>query len=448
MNLDHIERADDASDPACPVNTLCEQLWGAYSSEFDRAESANNEFAVRLLLLTGASWEKGPRTRGQLPKFRKVKMSDPQEGAGNMASPHLLLLQACLRSLRQLSWRFGRDTTGITGNGDCRTWNTQRRLLRRLKEAHLIPFSVQQILAHDQQHLTELTLNAINVELKLAAIRKWREAMKLATTSMAIGKVVYQYLKKKGRVTPPNLVEDDAGNIVFDPQSAMNITVDKWDAVFAANAGHEHEMQNLKQVWPYIHDKGKPVILPPITQTQLWEQAQRRRPDAAAGLDGWLTREVQALPPAAFRPVAALLNAIEAGEDEFPTILTQVRMIILNKDGNDAPLSKRLISLQSIFTLLYTGLRFMQLQQWQQEIMPPQVKGGVKGRQMSEVHMTIQLEIDHAHSFHGHFAALKLDKSKCFEGSIGRCPNFVRHLWLPWDSHVALFVVFWRIIHG
>ena len=134
----------------------------------------------------------------------------------------------------------------------------------------------------------------------------------------------------------------------------------------------------------------------------------------------------------AFRPVAALFNSIEAGSDEFPTILTQVRMVIHNKDGSDSPLAKRLISLQSVFTLLYTGLRFLQLQQWQQDVMPPQLKGGVKGRQMSEVHMTMQLEIDKAHSFQGSFAGLKLDKAKCFDRLMPRlCAAIFLALGLP-----------------
>ena len=47
--------------------------------------------------------------------------------------------------------------------------------------------------------------------------------------------------------------------------------------------------------------------------------------------------------------------------------------------------------------------------------MPIQLKGGIKGRQMSEVHMNIQVEIDSAHSFNGTFAGLKLDKTKCFD---------------------------------
>ena len=442
----------NVSDPACPVNTLAEQMWRQHEQDFSNESdpckrwSIFNHFATQVLLVNGATWEKGPRVRGRLPKFCKTTMATSQEANGSMASPRLQLLQACLRSLRELQVRLGRPCTGTS---DYHTLlNTQRRLLRRLKEAQVVPWSVKTLFLHDSHHVAELVLAAITQELKqlkIAAIRKWRQAMRNATTS-SIGKVVYQYLKRKGRVVPQNLIEDDSGNIVFDPQTAMDVIADKWDAVFSVNVSHQHEMQILKQVWPYIHDKGRPVALPPITARQLWEQALRRKPEAAAGLDGWRTREVQALPLAAFQPVADLFNDIEAGSSEFPVILTQVRVIILNKDGSDAPLAKRLIALQSIFTLLYTGLRFLQLQSWQQQIMPSQLKGGIKMRQMSEVHMTLQLEIDHAHSFKGHFAALKLDKSKCFDRLMPKlCAAIMLALGLPTGFVRAFLCLYLRM---
>ena len=432
-------RVSDASDPGCPINDLGQQLWQNCASEFEHTDDANvewkifNDFAIRLLLQCGASWGKGPQTRGQPPTFHKVRRCALQEETGNPATPRLRLLQACLRTLRELSHRFKRD---VSGPGDARTFrNTQRKLLGRMKEAKLIPSSVQQLFAHDLDHLMDMSLRAIAGEvqnIKFAAIQKWRDAMKQATTSLAIGKIVYQYLKRKGRVIAPNLIEDEVGNILYDPHAAMDLIASQWDTVYAVNSSHDHELDILRQIWPYLHDKRREIRLPAITAHQLWEQAAKRRPDAAAGLDGWRTREVQALPPCAFQPVAALFNDIEAGRSEFPGILTQVRMVIHNKDGSDAPLSKRLISLQSVFTLLYTGLRFAQLQQWQQDIMPIQLKGGIKGRQMTEVHMTIQLEIDHAHSFGGSFAAVKLDKSKCFDRLMPKlCAALMLALGLP-----------------
>ena len=400
--------------------------------------TANGAFSMNLPWMCCCSMvqsgKKALVPEADFPNFGRRSWLHLKSSLEIRTSPRLLLL-------RELAFvRYGSCHIDLvepcTGEADSRTFFfTQKKLLRRLKEAWLVPMNLYQVFAFDLPHLVDLTLQAITEELKLmkqTAIRKWRDAMKNATTSLAIGKVVYQYLKRKGRVLPQNLVEDDDGNIVYDPQTAMDTIAEKWDTVFSVNASHQHEMQILKQVWPYIHDKGHSIVLGPITESQLWEQAARRKPDAAAGLDGWNTREVQALPPVAFRPVAALFNAIEAGSADFPTILTQVRMIILNKDGSDAPLSKRLISLQSIFTLLYTGLRFLQLQIWQQQVMPPQLKGGIKARQMSEVHMTLQLEIDHAHSFQGSFAALKLDKSKCFDRLMPKlCAAIMLALGLP-----------------
>ena len=438
LNLERVRKTDPAN-PHCPVQQSGEQLWQHYVGEFDDATSSDdkwavyNHYAVQLLKHNGAYWEKGPRVRGALPKFQTVYRCSLQDENGSCASPHLLLLRAILRALREFEFRFHRAEHGT---GDSRTFrNTQQKLLRRLKVAKLVPFTVRQIFAHDLPHLIELTLKALDQELrclKFAAIHKWWESMKDATKSMTIGKIVYQFLKRKGRVIPPNLVEDDSGNILYDPQQAMDAIATKWDSVFAVNADHEHEMQVLKQVWPYIHDKGKNITLPPIDEHQLWRQAAHRRPDAAAGLDGWMTREVQALPPSALKPVAWFFNQIEAGSMDFPTILTQVRMVIHNKDGSDAPLSKRLISLQSVFTLLYTGLRFMQLQSWQQEVIPWQLKGGIKGRQMAEVHMTVQQEIDAAHCLQGSFSGLKLDKSKCFDRLIPKlCAALMLALGLP-----------------
>ena len=51
---------------------------------------------------------------------------------------------------------------------------------------------------------------------------------------------------------------------------------------------------------------------------------------------------------------------------------------------------------------------------------------------MSEVHMTTQLEIDRAHTFQGSFAALKLDKAKCFDRLMPKlCAAIMLALGLP-----------------
>ena len=75
----------NASDPACPVNTLAEQLWRQHEQEFSNESdpckrwSIFNHFATQVLLVNGATWEKGPRVRGRLPKFCKTSMATSQE---------------------------------------------------------------------------------------------------------------------------------------------------------------------------------------------------------------------------------------------------------------------------------------------------------------------------------------------------------------------------------
>ena len=128
LNLDNIQHADP-TDPGCPVNSFSEQLWHHYAQQFDLAADADtkwaiyNEYAAKLLVLNGAVWGKGSRSRGAHPKFVKVQASASQEANGNLASPHLLSLQSIVRSLRELETRFNR---AASGPGDLRTFrNTQ-----------------------------------------------------------------------------------------------------------------------------------------------------------------------------------------------------------------------------------------------------------------------------------------------------------------------------------
>lgn len=62
LNLDQVQYAVP-EDPSCQVNQLAEQLWHGYHDEFEGASTSDakwdiyNDFAVKLLLLNGASCE-------------------------------------------------------------------------------------------------------------------------------------------------------------------------------------------------------------------------------------------------------------------------------------------------------------------------------------------------------------------------------------------------------
>ena len=171
----------------------------------------------------------------------------------------------------------------------------------------------------------------------------------------------------------------------------------------------------LQRVWPYVCERHRPAALPVLTGRDLMLTAAKRRNSAAPGLDGWRTTEVKALPLSVFNAIAAFFIEIESGIRAFPTNLGLVKQVLLDKGGPDLPLQKRIISLLSIFVVSYTGLRFRQLQEWQNTVMPKQLLGGIKGRNMSEVFSRIQLDIDFAKNQNEALIGLKLDKSKCFD---------------------------------
>ena len=113
--------------------------------------------------------------------------------------------------------------------------------------------------------------------------------------------------------------------------------------------------------------------------------------------------------------IAVFFREIEDGTRQMPKQLATAKQVLLNKNGLDNPMQKRIISLLPIFLLAYTGLRFRQLQIWQNNVFPRELKGGIKGRTMSEIPTDLRLCIDSAKQDKAPVVGIKLDKSKCFD---------------------------------
>ena len=206
--------------------------------------------------------------------------------------------------------------------------------------------------------------------------------MREGTASKRISKFVYQWIKAKIHTPSPNLIKDSDGNIVSDPSSAMRLINEQWDDIYSANALHEDPFKILEIIWPKIESRRLPATLPVITGETLMKQVQRRRVDAAAGLDGWRTIEMQCLPVKMFDIAASYFRSVEEGVRGLPAILTSTRQILLDKCGEDHPLQKRIISIFPIFLIAYTSARYRQLQSWLIDTMPPSLYGGIKTRKL------------------------------------------------------------------
>ena len=200
---------------------------------------------------------------------------------------------------------------------------------------------------------------------------------------------VFAHLKNKIRDEPANLVTDASNNIIFQPNLAIDEINSRWDEIFSANLLKNEPLQALSAVWPHIHNICVPCDLEPINAHALYQTIQSRSPLAAPGLEGWRTKEAQALPASALKPIAAFFQLHEENDEKLPDSLVRAKQMILNKGASCDPLNIGLISLMPNFTLAYSG-RYKQLASWQQKVMPASIVGAIPNRNMSSIQVDIR----------------------------------------------------------
>ena len=447
FNLTHLPKKGNAIDTE-RLDICAKELWqNKYkrlieSNNDDKSWQSINDFAADVLLQSGATYNKGPKGRGHKPVFKSHVACPGQDPSGCAVTNKCAKLAKLHRFLNELEWRLGRKATCY---GDMKiTCDLQKKI------AYLIPKISQCKWWNHEQHMFKEAISCVKQEVhhelelqkqkeKRHRISEWKQKMITATRTKKVDKCVFDWMKMKTSHPTPNLIRNKGGDIILSPIDAISEINSQWDDIFSANILHEDPEKILSTVWPYISDKHKPADIPSLTGFDLMQTAAARKNAAAPGLDGWRTTEVKALPLSVFNTIAKFFTQVENGTRKFPVNLGFVKQIILDKGGQDSPLQKRLITLLSIFVLSYTGLRFKQLQSWQGQIMPKQLFGGIKGRNMSEVFSQIQLEIDFAKQQGTDLIGLKLDKSKCFDRLI---PSVTSSLFLAFGVPAGVVTFF------
>ena len=416
-------QAPSPDDPLCPHQQNATSLWvnqyapcTADSLTPDQWLQKFNDLAVDTLLLGGAKWLHGDKTRGAPPRYKKIAVYNGQLSSGDAATKDLRWIQKTLAMTNEALFRNARQATTP---GDIRT---TANLLYKLRNR---VFSAGPSLPNLRSSWIEglsvvrdaLTILATTRKeaLRSTRIKEWKNKIKENCRSTAMGPVVFKYLRKKVQKHPANLLEDQQGNIITDPPKALAAFAEKWDEVFSANILLPREEQVLAPIIPLIETVRKDIALPTLRAIDFFQQAQARRRDAAGGMDGWATRELQCLPPQAFIPLAELFHRVELGQLELPSQMTLARQIILDKGGPDVPLAKRLICILPVTMVLYTSLRYKQLGQWQAQCLPRELYGGVPGRRMCDLTTQIKLDLDKGHATKCGLIGVKLDKTKCFD---------------------------------
>ena len=403
-----------------------------------------NQFCIHELKACGGVWGEGPQLRAQPPTFIPKQVCPPQHRNHCAATRTSSIMHKLQRQLDEL---FLRRARGFSSDQDRHIFRVTacklQKRLRTLSMPFVWPHHELITLVHIQQ-AKKWVLSEIESHfkrLKTDRIQKWKQRIQ-HSASHGCG-YIFEHLRNRLQDEPANLVEDDLGNILYQPECALKHLNSKWDDVYAANVLHDHPLQMLKTIWPYIHDKSTQANLPPIDADVLFRTVHKRKTAAAPGLDGWRTCELQALPSHCFAPIARFFRWIEQNPQiPLPEALTCSKQVILNKPGPSSAMNKRLITILPALWLSYTGARFEQLQTWQIVSMPNCIIGGVKGRTMPELHTALRLDIDVARDRKQELIGIKLDKAKCFDRLI---PAFTASLFLAFGLPAFFVSVFLRM---
>ena len=291
----------------------------------------------------------------------------------------------------------------------------------------------------------EAAASLLDAQIRVKRLKNWKNKIKEPAKGNC--HFIYKHLRNCAQDEPPNLVLDDAGQIIFQPNLALDQINSAWDRVYSANVGCEQPLKILETVWPCVQNQVHQCDLPPIQGKQLFETIHRRKSHAAPGLDGWRTLELQALPAPCFEPVAKFFMFIEESDEPLPKALTCAKQRILNKKGPAAALNKQIIAVLPALLLAYTGSRYKQLQSWLLASLPPAILGGVQDRHMASPYNEVRFELDLAQGGSSPVVGVKLDKPKAFDRIV---PAYAAVLMIAFGlpkQLVNVFIKLYRSLH-
>lgn len=108
--------------------------------------------------------------------------------------------------------------------------------------------------------------------LKTNRIKVWKQRIQHSANHGCT--YIFKHLQNKLQDEPANLVEDDHGNILYQPDCALHHLNNKWDEVYAANVLHDHPLQMLQVIWPYIQNHVTQADMPPLDAEALFRTVQ------------------------------------------------------------------------------------------------------------------------------------------------------------------------------
>ena len=402
-----------------------------------------NSLCIDTLLDQGASWGIGPQERGKAVRTRPKQICPGQNHSGAATTKRGSWLANALGGLFEIQAFHTQVIQPGPRKVIChrtivKTWSR----LFWLQAPCLWPYERNPTLVEVARAIqwVQDTQAVLELKCKLRRIQAWKN--KINDSAKVGSAYLFRHLKNKNAEEPANLIIDQQKNIVFAPREAIAEINQQWDTVYSANEGFPHPLKMLELVWPQVHNFAQSCSVPDLSAHDLFLTVKSRRADAAPGLDGWRTLEMQMLPLQCFEAFALLFREVEEDSTHLPQALATAKQVILNKNGSSEPLQKRLITLLPVILLAYTGARFRHLRDWQSVVMPFQLQGGIPARQMSAIHTHFALSVDQAKSDSEPLIGIKIDKAKCFDRII---PQYAGALMLTFGVPKGIVSVFLKL---
>lgn len=178
-----------------------------------------NDFCAQTLLQCGGKWGQGPRERAAPPRVVAKQICPVQHAnhcAATRRSSILFKLQARIDEL------FIRRTRGLRSDQDSfvfhRTFLKVTRALQELRAPVAWPDFHDLSLTHIQS--AKMWISGVTTTTtKNARIKQWKDRVKQSAKAGCT--YIFQHLKNRLLDEPPNIVQDDQGNIIYQPYNVL-----------------------------------------------------------------------------------------------------------------------------------------------------------------------------------------------------------------------------------
>ena len=252
------------------------------------------------------------------------------------------------------------------------------------------------------------------------AISKWKQQLKISNSSDR--KQVFRWLKG---VTPnhPKTLERSDGSLTGNPNEILDLLTNHIEGIY-----NKHRDTDEDRLFRDFCDtfEGEldaltnPVELPAFDFYHMWSLFQKKPIDKATGLDGWKVRELQALPPCAWKAIKLFFSTVEVC-GEWPKAFTLVSMSAIPKTSNWTCDSTRAIGITAVLYSFWASYRFKQLSGWLGNIAPSSLAGGLPARSAASSEIELSCQLFESDELFDPQTVVFIDRWKCFDMLL---PNF------------------------